>query len=396
MVYANLKNASGQSLFIKEGSTAMIKIPIPSAYQGTAPSSMPMWSYDEPTGYWQEEQPANLIGEFYEADVNHFSWWNADWPYNPIALSGKLVYDNEALARSAISNVALRISLLDRPWNTSTVYTNANGEFNAVIPQSNSVSLEILNDCGEIAYSFEVGPFGSDTDLGEVVIDYSTLTLMEISGTLVNCDFEPILNGYAIINFSNSYTIAAVDDNGNFNASIPRCNTSDSIEIRGFDAANLIESSTFTFPSNVNQMNVGELNVCEDFSDGIIVVYVDGTRIVHKIPASASVSFSNFITDSNLKLLLLDYHSITSNTMEGQIEFTHLGVGEYQNIELTIESALIVRGDLIYNLTGTVDPLVISNATIHEIGENRNKFEFNANWIDQNGDSHDIYGYARN
>jgi hypothetical protein len=78
MMAVELEGASGEKLQIKSGSKATLNMPIPSSVQGSAPSSIALWSIDEATGLWKEEGTATKTGSSYIGEVAHFSFWNTD------------------------------------------------------------------------------------------------------------------------------------------------------------------------------------------------------------------------------------------------------------------------------------------------------------------------------
>jgi len=73
MLHVNLTDATGNSLQIATGGSAEIRMPISSTLSGTAPATIPLWSFDEDTGYWVEEGSATKIGNEYVGAVSHFS-----------------------------------------------------------------------------------------------------------------------------------------------------------------------------------------------------------------------------------------------------------------------------------------------------------------------------------
>ncbi|MDO9712525.1 carboxypeptidase regulatory-like domain-containing protein [Paracraurococcus lichenis] len=76
-----LDDATGQPLRIRPGAVADVRIPVPPS-KTTPPASIPMWSYDEATGFWKEEGTARLQttsqGSFYAGQTSHFSSLNMD------------------------------------------------------------------------------------------------------------------------------------------------------------------------------------------------------------------------------------------------------------------------------------------------------------------------------
>lgn len=90
-----LRDADGSVVNLKAGQTAVIRIPAVKASLSVAmPSSVPLYHFNEQTGYWQDEGVATLKPDaagtpsYYEATVSHFSTWNADQSYDTVTLTG--------------------------------------------------------------------------------------------------------------------------------------------------------------------------------------------------------------------------------------------------------------------------------------------------------------------
>jgi hypothetical protein len=81
-INVDLTDASGNSYNLAPGKTAQISIPVNAAFLGggTPPATLPLWSYNEQSGLWQEEVTATYdpLTRAYVGNVPHFSSWNAD------------------------------------------------------------------------------------------------------------------------------------------------------------------------------------------------------------------------------------------------------------------------------------------------------------------------------
>ncbi|MCU7374934.1 hypothetical protein PEC18_29875 [Paucibacter sp. O1-1] len=90
-IKVNLRDAAGNKLNLKTGSTATIRIPL-STRSATPPAGIPLYWFDETTGRWVQEGTATLAGsapnQYYEGQVSHFSYWNADMPQDTIYVNG--------------------------------------------------------------------------------------------------------------------------------------------------------------------------------------------------------------------------------------------------------------------------------------------------------------------
>ncbi|WP_298392409.1 hypothetical protein [Flavobacterium sp.] len=81
MVNVELYGDNDEKLQIATGHTANISMPIASNQLDTAPSTIPLWHFDEVSGLWKEEGMSRKIGNRYIGNVSHFTWWNCDYAY---------------------------------------------------------------------------------------------------------------------------------------------------------------------------------------------------------------------------------------------------------------------------------------------------------------------------
>lgn len=82
MTDLNMYAENGDKLQLKDGSKAKLTFPIPAGMGENPPASIPLWSFNEKTGLWEEEGSAALQGNVYVGEVAHFSWVNLDYPEN--------------------------------------------------------------------------------------------------------------------------------------------------------------------------------------------------------------------------------------------------------------------------------------------------------------------------
>ena len=125
----NFKASNGALLNLGSGSTSVIRIPVPAAYQsGTPPATMPAFFYNATTGMWVQEGTLTLGGtapnQYYEGTVTHFSYWNADQVYNTTCITGRVV----DASGSPVANA--RVEAQGRDYlGTSEAYTASDGTF---------------------------------------------------------------------------------------------------------------------------------------------------------------------------------------------------------------------------------------------------------------------------
>ena len=113
MVAVELYSPSGQPLSVKTGSKAKLTFQIPSSLAGNAPSTVPLWYFNEATGLWVEEGIATKHGDEYIGEVSHFTFWNVDIPSEMIKLSIKISGpDNNPIAGAKVKLTSLINSIL--------------------------------------------------------------------------------------------------------------------------------------------------------------------------------------------------------------------------------------------------------------------------------------------
>lgn len=97
-------DAEGNRLQLKNGETATIRIPVPASLQASAPTTIEMWWFNEETGLWVEEGTMALStdGTYYEANVSHFTTWNADIPVEVADVTATLQYVDGTPVRGAM------------------------------------------------------------------------------------------------------------------------------------------------------------------------------------------------------------------------------------------------------------------------------------------------------
>jgi len=163
-----LKVESGEPVQMAEGVNSTIKIKAPE----NAPSTIPMWHYDEDKAKWIEEGVGKLNEGFYTADVNHFTKWNWDRPYDETSKLVGRVVDSDGNPIEGASVVQRGITYR---FQNSTK-TDGDGEFELRTPESNESEIEAkVEFYSSTIVNYTTSPTkGQTNDMGEIVIDVST------------------------------------------------------------------------------------------------------------------------------------------------------------------------------------------------------------------------------
>ena len=354
MVAVELRSSNGQELQLAENKKATITLPIPELLNNFAPETIPSWSLNEESVYWEEEALAQKIENTYEFEVSHFSFWNCDVPYPLVNLTGKLVdQDNKPLPYYSICITAFNNTLTGYGW------TNSSGIFNGKIPKGEDLLLLVKDDCGNIVLERELPPFETDATLGEIRID-NAKTLV-ISGRLF-CTGVPVSDGYAIAFFEEqATTISEVDANGNFEIVLLECFEGE-LNIQGIDRQNLNTSDFIQITTN-NQsspIDLGIIQTCEELDEYIIFKSNDSQE---KLYTNPSANFTTgLINNSPSRLVNIsmrsgnDFIYISSiDPEEGvTLQASDANFGQQDEINNTYSSGACSPDDDCLNITFTM------------------------------------------
>ena len=168
-----LKVESGEPVQLADGVTATIKIKAPE----NSPTSIPMWHYDDDKGKWIEEGIGKLDNGLYTAEVNHFTKWNWDRPYEETSKIVGRVVDN---AGNPIEGASVVQKGITYRFQNSTK-TNADGVFELLTPESNESEIEAQFDIyGSTIINYTTSPNkGQVNNIGDIKIDVSIDNIIE-------------------------------------------------------------------------------------------------------------------------------------------------------------------------------------------------------------------------
>lgn len=132
MINVEMYDDKGDKLQLKSGKTSEITFPIPEGMEGKAPDQMPLWSFNEENGVWEQSGIAVRDGDVYKGEVCHFSWVNLDDPKDYCVLHGKV----EDEAGNAVSGLRLTVEQV-------SVYTKVDGSYSLRIPSETPVKISV-------------------------------------------------------------------------------------------------------------------------------------------------------------------------------------------------------------------------------------------------------------
>lgn len=262
MLHVQLTGASGQNLQIATGHTAEMTVTIDAAQTSADPATIPLWTFNETTGIWQEEGSATKVGNTYVGNVSHFSWWNCDAQFPQCILN---VHIQNSTAQP-LSNVTVK---LFRQNQTSTsAITDGNGNASGIIPAGEILVLKIYDACNNVIMTNNIGPFtsGSNNTLPAITISQSLSNTITITGTLKDCSGNNVTNGVANLSYASSTNYfsnySTQVTNGSFSFNVLSCSSSQQLTFAGADFANLQTTGNINFTATSPTTNLGNLTVC--------------------------------------------------------------------------------------------------------------------------------------
>ena len=257
MLAITLTDDNGSALRIANDHQIEIRLPVGDELLNDAPSTIPLWMFDEEEGYWRENGQAVINDGIYVAKISDLAFWNVGTAYEMIDIQGKVIdQDGEP-----IPNVQVSYSLLS---NTAfgAVWSDSEGYFTGNVPANELLKVHVSDQCGELAQSSDFGPFSPGSRLANVTLNDANISFTSVVGRLIDCDENSISNGYVLVKTGAIHDVYYTKSAGEFSATFVACPSITTVGITGVDLTNLNESIATDFEVN-STIDVGSVQVCE-------------------------------------------------------------------------------------------------------------------------------------
>ena len=185
MMAVELTDASGAEVVLAEGQTATLRMPLPEAARASAPTSIPLWFFDEAEDVWIEEGTAAREGDVYVGEVSHFTFWNCDIPTDYVQLCGRVVFEDGNAADTNANGYVL-LQVVSQNWGTRNGYVDGEGRFCGIVPANEALQLQVSayeSGCRGAVVVRELGSLSADTDIGVLEVAATQTALISVSGT---------------------------------------------------------------------------------------------------------------------------------------------------------------------------------------------------------------------
>ncbi len=260
MILVELRDNTGAELNIKEGKTAKMEFEVAEADIAHLPEEMPLWYFDESKGLWIEEGKAKLENGKYIGELPHFSWWNLDFPFDPIYMCSTVKYDNGKPGQNLIIQLEA-----DIVFPVSYGWTDNEGKVCGLVPKDEEMVLNVLDPfCHKILYTTTIGPFGEDVTLDDIILTYE----VRFGEGKVECNGVAEPNAVVVIKRDWGDIPIAVDETGGFdlNQYINKCDSAliGEFKIFAYNPETNQASSEVTLNADGNGGENIVLNLCSD------------------------------------------------------------------------------------------------------------------------------------
>jgi hypothetical protein len=348
MLAVELESAAGEKLQIATDKTAQLTAPIPTLLLATAPASIALWYVDEQTGIWKEQGSATKVGNNYVGNVSHFSYWNYDGYLPAITLTCTIKNPN------GIPLVNTNVSIIPAVGygGSGHGFTDSEGKISGLVAANQNLIMQVYDNCGNVVYSQNIGPFSQNVNLGDVIANLTYPTLLTISGKLITCDGTPVTNGTAIVFFGNFPTYINTNNIGDFSLSFIRCTSNPlSVDITGVDNITQQQGLTNHYTITNANLNVGAIVACGTSSTQFINYTLDGNNfsIISTDAASTFTGYTNnynnsfYSTISASQSFNIATLSFTSNAMvNGIYDLSNIYVNNVASNTFTAPSKVTI------------------------------------------------------
>lgn len=213
MTDLNMYAENGDKLQLKDGCKAKLTFPIPAGMDKNPPASIPLWSFNEKTGLWEEEGSATLQGNVYVGEVVHFSWVNLDYPEKQGTVYGYVKDDTGKV----LPGVRLSIGQM-----LASTVSKSDGYYSHEVPANTAFNITV-KDLYYGGINQNVSVKVSALSPGERrQVDITLPHLVRVYGKVMNERGDGIRSSVWVQTDKAKTEVLQTDKDGNFNVYVPK------------------------------------------------------------------------------------------------------------------------------------------------------------------------------
>jgi hypothetical protein len=252
MMAVELTGDNGSHLQLAEGNTAEITSPIPAGLSSDAPSTTPLWYFDEDKGYWIEEGEATKVGNAYVGTVKHFSFWNCDIPIDAREANGTIYYEDGSPAKFVTMYMNVNGA------RSASGNTDEYGRYRGLMPINRDISLSLRGGQVKVAPHKLTINIPSSGKVDDIIIPNSAYPIpVYVTGRIIDCESKNTDDVLVLI--GGRYSASTTD--GAFTIKIPP-QTTQSVLLRSKTDYLLQKIPPFKIENS--NIDLGDLMFCPD------------------------------------------------------------------------------------------------------------------------------------
>lgn len=371
MLAVELTGSSGELLQIADGKRSTITMPVPASLLSTAPSTIPLWYFDETTGLWKEEGTATRTGNNYVGEVSHFSFWNCDVPGSYVQFDCTV----KDQAGNPIPQALVKITDITTSQSRFG-YTDAAGFVSGAVPDNAQLKLDILinQNCGLSTYTQNFTTTNINVSLGVITINFA-LGTATVSGSVTDCFNNPVTNGYIILSENNQYYRYPVSNTGAFSFVKLLCNNTSNVtlvaeDVNGLQVSNVINQTLVPGPNTIGNMQACGIStqefVTHTVNGGAPITYTSPTDSIDHV--SSGINNQNFIHADRFNFGFIQFtfsnNNISGGSTQNLISFlSSQSTGPYtiSSIPMPINVNITEYGAVGQFISGNFSGLITTN-----------------------------------
>jgi hypothetical protein len=349
-----MEGTGGENLQISAGSTSTITTSIPASMVSSAPSTIPLWFFDESTGLWREEGTATKQGDKYVGTVAHFTDWNCDTPGERGTIRGRVLDCNG----QPLPGITLKVGQV-------TALTDADGNYERNVPAgvSFNVSIEASQNFGITGAPVTVNPLvGGGTT---ILPDFNVACYPVITGIFKNCDGTA---AYGMVNakWDNQIQASVINNSSGFRMTVAPNKTA---TIRFVSSTGTVKDTTIQTPSTPTVLNLGTILLCGSTAQGENSFTINGAGFNNQyVNLNAAVAIGIYFTTDNetsvsavnsgTENMTVFFPGNTKGLFTGQdANITYQGINFYssESVNVTVTNYEVVGGIISGTFSGSFE-----------------------------------------